>query len=248
VTSVSRCFEPLLAVAVLVLPLAAAAQSPFFTPGNLAVLRVGDTNQVLAESGNTVYIDQFTPGGTLVNSVMVPDAGDGALLVTGTAGSEGELARSLDGTLLAFAGYHVDLGAVNGSLPNQSGAAVPRALGTVSTQGLYTLVQTSPTVYSGKNIRGAAADGTNNFWTAGTPNGTYWFNPPQAPVSVQTSGGNTTVVRTLGGNLYFSTQKGANGIYTFQGGGLGPPPPPPPTSSLRPVPRASRPASTSART
>src|SRR5208283_3671666 len=68
--------------------------------------------------------------------------------------------------------------------------------------------------------RGATADGTNNFWTAGTPNGTYWFNPPLATDDVQTNGGNTIAVRILGGNLYFSTQKGVNGIYTFQGDGL----------------------------
>ena len=219
-TLISHCFKPLLAVAALALPLGAAAQNPFFTPGNLAVLRVGDSRQALASSGNTVYIDQFTPGGTLVNSVAVPDAGEGALLVSGTAGSEGGLARSLDGTVLSFAGYHAGRGTVSGSLANQAGVAVPRGLGTVSARGVYTLVQTSATVYSGNNIRGATTDGTNNFWTAGAPNGTYWFNPPQTPVSVQSSGGNTIAVRALGGNLYFSTQKGASGIYTFQGGGL----------------------------
>jgi hypothetical protein len=229
----------LIALAPLALTLA-AAQNPFFTPGNLAVLRVGDTNQALASSGNTVYIDQFTPSGTLVNSVAVPDAGGNALLISGTAGSEGGLARSLDRTLLAFAGYHADLGAVSGSLANQSGSAVPRGLATVGAQGLYTLVQTSPTVYSGKNIRGATTDGTNNFWTAGTPNGTYWFNPPQTPESVQTSGGNTIAVRALGGNLYFSTQKGANGLYTFQGGGL--PKTPTPTNLLFATGSESQPA------
>jgi len=202
------------------LPLAAAAQNPFFAAGNLAVLRLGDANQALASSGNTVYIDQYTSGGTLVNSVAVPDGGANALLISGTAGSEGGLARSLDHTLLTFAGYNVDRGAVSGSLANQSGSAVPRGIATVSAQGVYTLIQTSPTVYSGNNIRGAAADGTNNFWTAGTPNGTYWFNPPQTPKSVQTSGGSTIAVRTLGESLYFSTQKGTAGIYTFQGVGL----------------------------
>ena len=137
----------------------------------------------------------------------MPDAGDSALLVSGTAGSEGGLARSLDRTLLTFAGYHAGRGTVSGSLANQTGLAVPRGLATVSAQGVYTLMQTSSTVYSGNNIRGAAADGTNNFWTAGTPNGTYWFHPPETPVNVQVSGGNTIAVRALGGSLYFSTQK-----------------------------------------
>jgi len=213
-------FKPGLALATLALPLAVAAQNAFFTPGNLAVLRVGDNSQALTGSGNTVYIDQFTPSGTLVTSVAVPDAGDSALLVSGTASSEGGLARSLDRTLLTFAGYHAGRGTVIGSLANQTGLAVPRGLATVSAQGVYTLMQTSSTVYSGNNIRGAAADGTNNFWTAGTPKGTYWFHPPETPVNVQVSGGNTIAVRALGGGLYFSTQKGVGGIYAFQGGGL----------------------------
>jgi len=172
------------ALGALAMPLTIAAQSPFFTPGNLAVLRVGDSSQALTNSGNTVYIDQFTPRGTLVSSLAVPDSGQSALLISGTAGSEGGLARSLDRSALALAGYHVDRGTVSGSLANQTGAAVPRAIATVSSQGSCALVQTSTTVYSGNNIRGAASDGTNNFWTAGTPNGTYWFNPPLAPVDV----------------------------------------------------------------
>lgn len=204
----------------LFLPLAAAAQAPFFTPGNLAVLRLGDGSQALTSSGNTLYIDQFTPAGALVNSVVVPDSGGSALLVSGAAGSEGGLARSVDRTLLAVAGYHANRGSISGSLANQTGTAVPRGVATISAQGVFTLAQTSTTVYSGNNIRGAIADGTNNFWTAGTPNGTYWFDPPQTPVNVQTSGGNTLAVQVRAGNLYFSTQKGVNGIYLFQGGGL----------------------------
>ncbi len=240
-------FRPLLALATLALALAAAAQNPFYTPGNLAVLRVGDNSQALTSSGNTVYINQFTPSGTLVNSVAVPDAGEGALLVSGTAGSEGGLARSLDGTLLTFAGYHADRGAVSGSLANQSGSAVPRGLATVNAQGLYTLMQTSTTVYSGNNIRCATADGTNNFWTAGSPRGTYWFNPPQTPVNVQPSGGNTIAVRTGAGTFISRRKKGPTAFTRSRAAGC-PRPARRPTCSLRPVPPASQPGSTSVRT
>src|SRR5208337_78960 len=133
--------KPLILLVTLALPLGAAAQNPFFAPGNLAVLRVGDSSQTLTNSGNTLFIDQFTPTGALVNSVAVPDSGDSALLVSGVASSEGELARSLDRALLAFAGYHADRGTVTGSLANQSGSAVPRGLATISAQGVYSLIQ-----------------------------------------------------------------------------------------------------------
>ena len=242
--SMAAYCKSLIFLAIMALPMGAAAQHSFFTPGNLAVLRVGDPSQTLTNSGNTVYIDQFTPTGALVNSVAVPDSGDSALLVSGSASSEGELARSLDRTLLTFAGYHADRGTVSGSLANQSGSAVPRGLATVSAQGVYSLIQTSTTVYSGNNIRGATADGTNNFWTAGTPNGTYWFNPPQSPVNVQTNGGNTLIVRAVGGNLYFSTQKGSQRHLHIPGRRVAQDRARPPTCSLRLVLRASRRGST----
>jgi len=95
------------ALGALAMPLTIAAQCPFFTPGNLAVLRIGDSSQALTNSGNTVYIDQFTPGGTLVNTVAIPDSVSSPLLTSGTGGSEAGLARSLDRSALALAGYHV---------------------------------------------------------------------------------------------------------------------------------------------
>jgi hypothetical protein len=81
-------------------------------------------------------------------------------------------------------------------------------------------VQTSTTVYSGNNIRGVATDGTNHFWTAGAPGGTCYFNPPAAPLTNQSSISSTREVKILNGRLYFSTQAGVPGLYTFAGDGL----------------------------
>jgi hypothetical protein len=114
-------------------------------------------------------------------------------------------------------------------------------VGSIDAFGNYTLAQTSTTVYSGNNPRGAATDGTNNFWTAGTPSGTYYFNPPAAPALIQTNtGGNTTGIKIINGNLYFATQKGTLGLYTFQGGGL--PKTPTPTNILFATGSSSQPA------
>ncbi|HPC61143.1 MAG TPA: hypothetical protein PKX23_10820, partial [Verrucomicrobiota bacterium] len=65
-----------------------------FTPGNLAVLRVGDGSQTLANTGNTVFIDEYSPMGTLVGSIQIPDSGPNALVLNGTATAEGFLARN----------------------------------------------------------------------------------------------------------------------------------------------------------
>ena len=212
-----------------------------FTAGNLAVLRLGDGTQTLTNSGNSLFLDQYTTNGSLMTSATIPDAGTSALLLSGTAGSEGGMSRSLDRTVLTFIGYHTNRGAISGSLANQTGAAVPRGVGTIDAFGNYTLAQTSTTVYSANNARGAATDGTNNFWTAGTPNGAYYFNPPAAPVLVQTNvGGNTTGIKIINGNLYFATQKGTIGLYNFRGGGL--PTTPTPTNILFATGSSSQPA------
>ena len=78
-----------------------------FTPGNLALLRIGNGTEVLTNSGNTMFVDQYTPSGVFVNSSAVPDTGTGALLVSGVSGSEGGLTRSLDRSLLVLAGYNL---------------------------------------------------------------------------------------------------------------------------------------------
>ena len=46
-----------------------------FTPGNLVVERLGDGSQALAATGNTLYFDEITPNGTLVQSIAIPNSG-----------------------------------------------------------------------------------------------------------------------------------------------------------------------------
>ena len=194
----------------------AQIHSQSFTPGNLAVLRIGDGTQTLVSSGNSLFIDQYSPGGTLVTTIPLPDTGAGALLLSGTSSSEGGLARAFDRSELVLAGYNTNRGALTGSLSSQSSAAVPRAVATVDAFAAYKLVQASTTLYNSNNIRGATSDGTNDFWTAG-PGGTYYLNPPQSPVDLQPGGGNTRFIKVAQGQLFFSTQAGTAGLYSFPG-------------------------------
>lgn len=202
----------------LVWPGFSEAQS--FTPGNLAVLRAGNGTEALVNSGNSLFVDQYTVNGALVGTIAVPDSGAQALLISGTAGSEGGLTRSLDRAELILAGYNTNRGSITGSLSSQSGAAVPRAVAAVDAFGVYQLRAGSTTLYTSNNIRCAASDGTNDFWTSGSPGGTFYLSPPQAPVEVQTAGGNTRQVKIINGTLYYSTQAGTAGVYNFEGGGL----------------------------
>ena len=79
-----------------------------FTPGNVVVYRVGTGSGSLLNSGNPVFLDEYTPGGTLVQSVALPTTSSGAnrrLIASGTATSEGLMTRSADGRYLLLAGY-----------------------------------------------------------------------------------------------------------------------------------------------
>ena len=76
-----------------------------FTPGNLAVVRLGDGATALGATGTVVFIDEYTPAGSLTQSFVIPATGSPLLTLSGSATSEGALMRSPNGALLAFAGY-----------------------------------------------------------------------------------------------------------------------------------------------
>ncbi len=188
-----------------------------FTAGNLVVLRVGDGVQVLANTGNSVFLDEYSTNGTLVQSISMPDSGTNALIISGSATSEGALMRSPDGLRLAFAGYNTNRPAP-ASLSTLTSAQVPRGVATVDPSGTYSLGAVSTSQYSANNIRGGATDGTNNFWGAGGNSGTYYFGTSNTAATVQSGVANTRVVNILNGNLYFSTASGtARGIYGLPG-------------------------------
>ena len=187
-----------------------------FAAGNLAVLRVGDGAETLSSSGNPVFIDQFTTNGTLAGSIAIPANGANALLVSGSASSEGALTRSADGRLLILAGYNLALTNSASSLPNSSSANVPRALGVVDALGSFTLVGVTTNQYGGNNMRSGATDGRGNYWGAGATGGTFYFGSG-ATNTIQTNIVNSIVIQALGGNLYFSTAKTTPGIWKIAG-------------------------------
>ena len=161
---------------------------------NLVVARVGDGVQALSgATGNTLYLDQYTPAGTLISTTQIPDEGTGlpygtgsansaslpfgspALLFAGAgsdAGYEAFLTLAPNGQTLAFAGYcqaypffgtDVSASAVGG---NQW-----RGIGAVNAYGYYTLAYTNSGLYSGGGHQVHAAvdlDGNGtNFYAAG---------------------------------------------------------------------------------
>src|SRR5260221_102810 len=84
-----------------------------FTPGNVIVYRVGDGVTALGSTATAVFLDEYTPAGTLVQSVAMPTTPSGSnrrLTASGAATSEGFLTLSSDGKFLALTGYDAALG------------------------------------------------------------------------------------------------------------------------------------------
>ena len=187
-----------------------------FLAGNLAVLRVGDGAESLSSHGTSVFLDQFSTNGTFLNSVAVPDNATNALIISGSASSEGGLSRSADGRLLLFAGYHIALTNSTSSLASSSSKSVPRVLGALDLAGAFALVGVTTNQYSKNNIRSGTSDGRGNYWGAGANSGTFYFGNA-APATVQTNVDNTRVIQQFGINLYFSTSSGTPGVRRFGG-------------------------------
>src|SRR5688572_24704564 len=88
--------------------LGSTALAAGFIVGNLVVVRVGTGGDALTNTGNAVFLDEYTPTGTLVQSVALPALPAGAnhpFTLDGTAVLEGALARSPDGRYLVLSGY-----------------------------------------------------------------------------------------------------------------------------------------------
>src|SRR5262249_18991455 len=142
--------------------------------------------------------------------------GVSAMVLSGSATSEGGLMRSPNGRWLCFGGYNTNVGGT--SVASTTSATVPRAVGRVDAAAGFTLAASTTSQFSGNNIRSAATDGTNSFWAAGANSGTYYLGFANSAVAIQTSvQPNTRINQIQNGNLYFSTGSGTHGIYGFNG-------------------------------
>ncbi len=170
----------------LLVALSAHAQETHFSPGHLAVLRAGDGSFNLNLRQTPIFVDQFDLKGPNDNptfSVRIPTNGPNSFFFNGHAGSEGILTRSVDHKLLVFAGYGgVDLLKTSGTA---SRLDIERGICTVDGAGsIHTLLYKTELKDAKLNPRGAATDGTNNFWGCGNTFGTFYYHPDggQEPV------------------------------------------------------------------
>jgi hypothetical protein len=171
-----------------------------FTPGDLVIYRVGDGSAALANNGTAVFLDEYSPGGTLIQSIVVPTS---TLVATGSATTEGGIDLSQDGSHLIFTGFNAALSATT-----QVGT-VNRVIETADATGTLATLATIPgsdSIGGGtSDLRAAAAvTGTNN--DAGlyfTTNGNVAYLP-SGGASVSLEGRNSRYVQVRENTLYAS--------------------------------------------
>src|SRR5262249_6598891 len=138
------------------------AQTPLFSPGQLAVLQLGDggTNRCLPGNGGSVanpytnyaasdilgsrqtafYIAQYDPNGVAQTNpavrVAVPTNGPDGLFINGNAGTEGNMTLAGDRSVLAVTGYAGDLLSITtGQQTAPSNLSYDRGMGTIDAFG-----------------------------------------------------------------------------------------------------------------
>ena len=189
-----------------------AAGAAAFGAGNLLVCRVGDGAAGLVNTGAAVFLDEYTPSGTLVQSIAMPTTVSGAnrrLIASGTATSECALSLSADGRYVLLAGYDAALGGAT-SLSGTTSVAVPRTIARVDWTGNVDTTTSLTDAASGNNPRGATSTDGNQLWIVGGAGGIR-----SAVLGGTTSTQLSTTVTNLrqatiaSGQLFVSTSSGS---------------------------------------
>lgn len=201
-----------LAVLVVVLGCVTLAGATAFTPGNLAVVRIGDGSAALTSAAQPVFINEYDLSGNFVQALAMPTSvgpWGRRLTNSGTATSEGFLTRSVDGFYLTLAGYDAALGTA--SVAGTTSAAVNRVVGVLDLLGTIDTLTALGDAYNTNNIRSAVTTGDGRIWTSGTGSPTtsasVRFTNLGGTTSVQLSTmlTNTRVVNIYDGQLYTSS-------------------------------------------
>lgn len=192
-----------------------------FTAGNLVIYRVGDGTASLVNTGNPVFLDEYTPTGTLVQSVAMPTTANGnnkALVSGGTSTTEGMMTRSADGKFLVLTGYD---GVGTTSLSASDAPVKNRVVGIVNSAGAINTT-TALTDFADKGSpRSVTSSNGTDLWVAGSTGGVR-YTTAGSSTSTQISGtlNNVRCVNIFDGQLFLSTGSGSTVRVGSVGAGL----------------------------
>jgi len=204
-----KTFLNLTLTAIVAFTSALACTAASFTPGNLAVLRIGDGVNPLVNSAGAVSILEAATNGGVVQTFAIDSSTNGnGINISGSATSEGQLVTDTSKTALSFGGYWI-LGG-SGSLSSRSSANAPRVWGKLANDGTYTAGGTATfyNVGSARNIRAVALNGADVYGT---------FSASLNFGTIQITNVNSRGLLIHNGDLYYSTGSGAVGTYGYAG-------------------------------
>jgi hypothetical protein len=176
-----------------------------FSVGNLVVLQVGNGVNTLTSTGNPLFFNEYSISGAFVSSVAIPSAGANAMVLRGSATSEGYISRSGDGNNIVFGAY---LQALPNStvLNTSSSSSINRGIGLINGAGVFTVGASSTSFFTGGDIRGAAATNATNLWASGSSQGSNYFGTASTATTVQISKTNLRASHVFNNQLYISSQ------------------------------------------
>ena len=185
----------------------AVTSSGAFSAGDVVVYRVGDGSTSLSGSGAPVYLDEYSPTGSLLESVALPTTASGAnkaLVAGGSAASEGGLTLSADSRYLVATGYDAAVG--TSGLSSSAAASVPRTIARVDASGDVDTSTALTDFADGNNPRSAVSSDGSGFWVGGAAGGVR-YAPLGASTStslVSSSYKNVRQLEIVDGRLYAS--------------------------------------------
>jgi DNA/RNA endonuclease G (NUC1) len=192
--------------------LTVSAAPTAFTFGDVLVVRVGTGTGSLVNTGNAVFLDEYSPAGTLVQSIPLPTAASGnnkPLILGGTSTTEGGLSRATEGRYAILTGYAATPGGAT-SLSSTTAATINRVIARIDASGnIDTTTALSDYASSSSPRSGATTDGSA-FWIVGGAGGVR-YAPLGATTSTSISStiDNLRIAEICSSQLYVSTQSGS---------------------------------------
>jgi hypothetical protein len=211
---------------------ASANAGSAFTPGDVVVYRVGDGTSALGSAAAPVFLDEYTPSGSLVQSTELPTTTSGssaALTASGSATSEGLMTLSGDGRFLIVPGYDAPVGTAK--ISGTTSASVPRTVARVGAAGDIDTTTALTDFATGNNPRSATSSNGTDLWVGGAAGGARYTTLGSTTSTELDSGTykNVREVSVVDGQLYTSADPTkASATIAAVGSGL-------PTAPTQPV-------------
>ena len=204
-----------------------------FTPGDLVIYRVGaggTGSTALTSAATAVFLDEYSPSGTLVQSVALPTSDNGAnqtLTDSGSSTSAGLITLSVDGHYLLITGYDAAVGTAG--VAGTASSTVNRVVGRVAADGTVDTTTALTDSFSTNNIRSAASVDGTTLYIGGAGAGTG--SSATGGVRIATFGDTSSTllsetvtnirqVNIFDGQLYVSDQSGSSIRLGTVGSGL----------------------------